>query len=140
VFAEGPYGAVTAAVRRRRKVLLIGGGIGIAPLRALFETLPAGPGDLTFIYRASHPADIVFRDELETLARQRHADLRFVIGRRADLGYDPLSAAALASNVADLKRHDVYLCGPAGMAAAVSRALRKAGVPGRQIHHESFEF
>jgi len=35
VFAEGPYGAVTAAARRRRKVLLIGGGIGITPLRAL---------------------------------------------------------------------------------------------------------
>ncbi len=140
VFAEGPYGAVTAAVRRRRKVLLIGGGIGITPLRALFETLPADPGDLTFIYRASRPADIVFRDELETLARQRQANLRFVIGRRADLGYDPLSARALASNVPELKRHDVYLCGPAGMAATVRHALRKAGVPGRQIHHESFEF
>ncbi|HEX3540787.1 MAG TPA: ferredoxin reductase family protein [Acidimicrobiales bacterium] len=140
VMAEGPYGAVTAAVRRRRKVLLIGGGIGITPLRALFETLPAAPGDLTLLYRASEPADIVFRDELEQLARRRHARLHFVIGRRAELGYDPLSPRALASNVADLKQHDVYVCGPAGMAESVRRALRRAGVPGRQIHHESFEF
>src|SRR5258705_79746 len=41
VFAEGPYGAFTRHRRTRRKVLLIGAGIGIAPLRALFEALPA---------------------------------------------------------------------------------------------------
>lgn len=140
VVAEGPYGAVTAAVRRRRKVLLIGGGVGITPLRALFETLPAGPGDLTFVYRASHDTDIVFRDELEYLARRRGADVRFVIGRRAELGYDPLSAGALAANIPDLVHHDVYLCGPSGMTDAATAALRTAGVPRRQIHHESFEF
>src|SRR5436305_1740014 len=35
VVAEGPYGPVTAAVRRRRKVLLVGGGRGTAPVAAL---------------------------------------------------------------------------------------------------------
>jgi predicted ferric reductase len=140
VFAEGPYGAVTAAARRKRKVLLIGGGIGITPLRALFETLPAAPGDLTFVYRASDPADIVFLDELKQLARHRGATLKFAVGRRADLGYDPMSAASLTANVSDLVDHDVYLCGPPGMTAAAMAALRRAGVPRRQIHHESFEF
>jgi predicted ferric reductase len=140
VVAEGPYGAVTAAARQRRKVLLIGGGIGITPLRALLETLPAGPGDITFVYRASDENDIIFRDELQELARRRGATLRFVTGRRQDLGYDPLSAQALEANIPDLRSHDVYLCGPAGMADAVSDALRAAGVPRRQIHHESFEF
>jgi predicted ferric reductase len=140
VFAEGPYGAVTAAVRRRRKVLLIGGGIGITPLRALFETIPADPGDLTLVYRASSDADIVFRDELAALARQRGAHVRFAVGRRAELGYDPLSAASLALNVPDLAHHDVYVCGPTGMTTAVIDALRSAGVGRRQIHHESFEF
>ena len=140
VVAEGPYGAVTAAVRRRSKVLLIGGGIGITPLRALFETLPAAPGDMTFVYRASDEADVVFRDELEQLARQRRANLRFVTGRRVELGYDPLSAAALTANVPDLVSHDVYLCGPPGMTDAATTALRAAGVPRRHIHHESFEF
>ncbi len=139
VVAEGPYGAVTAALRRRRRVLLIGGGIGITPLRALFETIPAAPGDLTFVYRASHDDDVVFRDELVWLAGQRAANLRFVTGRRAELGYDPLAAPALAANVPDLVHHDVYLCGPPGMTDAVAGALRTAGVPRRQIHHESFE-
>jgi predicted ferric reductase len=140
VIAEGPYGAVTGALRRSRKVLLVGGGVGVTPLRALFETLPAAPGDLMFIYRASSPDDIVFRRELEELAQRRGANLHFVLGRRTQLGYDPLSARALAANVPDLKHRDVYLCGPAGMADAVTKALHTAGVPSRRIHHESFEF
>ena len=37
-------------------MLLIAGGAGITPLRALFETLPGGPGDLTLLYRASNTA------------------------------------------------------------------------------------
>src|SRR5207247_6698136 len=47
VLVEGPYGVLTGARRRRRKILLIAGGIGIAPLRALVESLPAAPGDMT---------------------------------------------------------------------------------------------
>ena len=140
VYAEGPYGAVTASLRKQRKVLLIGLFIGITPLRALFETLPAGKGDLSFIYRASCEDDVVFRDELERIAERRGAKLWFVTGRRAELGGDPLSPTALASNIPDLAHHDVYLCGPPGMTTAAAKALRKAGVSRRRLHHESFEF
>ena len=68
VFAEGPYGGLTAARRRRRDVLLVAGGVGITPLRALFETLPGGPGTITLLYRASTPLDLVFRHELDEIA------------------------------------------------------------------------
>jgi predicted ferric reductase len=140
VAAEGPYGAMTAWARRQRKVLLVAGGVGITPLRALFQTLPAAPGDLTMVYRASHEWDVLFREELEQLARHRRARLHVVTGRRSELGTDPLSASALLANVPDLRQHDVYVCGPAGMTDAVSAALRSAGVPRRQIHSESFAF
>ncbi len=140
VFAEGPYGALTAGRRTRQKVLLIAGGIGITPLRALFETLPAGPDELTLLYRASSDVDVVFADELTALARQRGARLHVITGRRAEFGYDPLSAASLTTNIADLVDHDVYLCGPEPMTRAVLAALRTAKVPRRQIHSESFEF
>ena len=46
VLAEGPYGSFTAARRRRHKVLLLAGGVGMTPLRALFESLPGGPGEI----------------------------------------------------------------------------------------------
>lgn len=140
VVAEGPYGAMTAARRTRRKVLLIAGGVGVTPLRALFQSLPAGDGDLTFVYRAGHELDVVFRDELRAIAHQRGARLHLVTGHRTDLGYDPLSANSLGHNVPDLAHHDVFVCGPSGMTAAVVEALRTAKVPPAHIHTESFEF
>jgi predicted ferric reductase len=140
VFAEGPYGAMTAARRRRPKVLLIAGGVGITPLRALFETLPGDPGDVTLIYRSGREADVVFRAELAAIAQSRRAQLHIVTGHRRELGYDPLSTAVLSASVPALREHDVYVCGPDGMTAAAVAALRRAKVPRRQIHHETFEF
>jgi predicted ferric reductase len=140
VLAEGPYGAMTPALRRSRKVALIAGGVGITPLRALFESLPGGPGDITLIYRVTSRQDIVFRRELERIAERRGARLWFVAGSRADLGRDPLNTGDLLKRIPGLPAHDVYLCGPPGMTRSVIRALRHAGVRRGRIHHESFEF
>jgi predicted ferric reductase len=140
VMAEGPYGALTAAVRRKRKVLLVAGGVGITPLRALLESLPAAPGDLTVIYRVSSVDTAVFRHEIEQLATARGAKLWYVAGPRADIGRNPLHAGELISRVPGLIDYDVYVCGPPGMADAVILELRTIGVPRRQIHHESFAF
>jgi predicted ferric reductase len=140
VIAEGPYGALTEARRRGRKVLLLAGGIGITPLRALFETMSAEPGELTLVYRASREEDLVFREELQILAEQRGASVHIVVGSRAELGRDPLGGEALQANLPDLVEHDVYVCGPAGMTESTIKALRTAKVPRRRIHHESFEF
>ena len=140
VVAEGPYGALTPAARKKAKVALIAGGIGITPLRALFESLPGAPGDLTLIYRVASQREVVFRRELEQIAERRGARLWFVAGSRADLGGDPLNAGELLRRVPGLARHDVYVCGPPGMTESVIRALRDAGVRRGRIHHESFEF
>jgi predicted ferric reductase len=139
VAAEGPYGAMTAARRTRRKVLLVAGGVGVTPLRALFQSLPADAGDLTFLYRAGREPDVVFRRELEKIADARKARLHIITGHRAQLGHDPLSASSLTRLIPDLAGHDVYVCGPAGMTATAVRSLRAAKVPSRHIHSESFE-
>lgn len=136
VRAEGPYGAFTSGRARRRKVLLIAGGVGITPIRALFETLP---GELTLLYRASAPEDLIFRDELEAIARRRHARLRYLVGKRDEVG-DPLNPRTLSKMVPRIADHDVYVCGPEAMATRAVQALREAGVPKSRIHHESFVF
>ncbi len=138
VLAAGPFGTLTAQRRRNPKVLLIAGGIGITPLRALFESLPVQPGQLTLIYRCRAEADLTFRGELDELARNRGATVIYLVGRRADRGCR-LDSRSLAALVPDLTEHDVYVCAPPALITAVTSALRQAGVPARQIHRESFE-
>nr|WP_262004973.1 ferredoxin reductase family protein [Streptomyces sp. FIT100] len=139
VIATGPFGALTAHRRTRRRVLLLAGGVGITPMRSLFETLPGGPGELTLLYRAGNAAQLVLRSELEEIARARGAALHYLLGP-SDAAYDPLSPQALRDLVPDLADHDVYLCGPPGMTAAATAALQRAGVPEARIHTECFTF
>jgi predicted ferric reductase len=140
VIAEGPYGAFTPALSGRR-VLLVAGGVGITPIRAMFAALPRRMSEgITLIYRASHPRDIVFRQELDAIAADRGAVVHYVIGSRARLGYDPLSALYLRAMVPGLHRYEAYVCGPAGMTRAVVAALRASGLRRRRIHHETFDF
>ncbi|MFJ6697643.1 ferric reductase-like transmembrane domain-containing protein [Streptomyces sp. NPDC091272] len=139
VLATGPFGAMTAHRRTRRKVLLLAGGVGITPMRALFETLPCAPGDLTLLYRARGEGQLVLRAELERIARERRAGLHFLLGA-SDAAYDPLAPQSLRALVPDLAEHDVYLCGPPGMADTATASLIRAGVPAARIHTELFRF
>jgi ferredoxin-NADP reductase len=139
VIAEGPYGALTAGRRRRRKILLLAGGVGITPLRALFETLPGRGGDVTLIVRANDDGDLVFRDELDSIATRRDARVHYLIGPPGAVT-DPLVGHRLRDVVPDVARRDVYVCGPTGFMVAAERSLRTCGVPRRCIHREYFSF
>ncbi|MFF4540489.1 ferric reductase-like transmembrane domain-containing protein [Streptomyces aureus] len=135
VWAEGPYGSLTADRSTSSKALLIAGGVGITPLRALFETLP---GRVTLLYRARSAEDLALAGELEDIARWRGARVLYALNG-ADGSRPRITAESLRRAVPDVAEHDVYLCGPPAMARDLYGALREAGVPDRRIHHESFE-
>jgi ferredoxin-NADP reductase/DMSO/TMAO reductase YedYZ heme-binding membrane subunit len=140
IIAEGPYGAFTPSLTGRR-LLFIAGGVGITPIRAMFAALPKRmSGGITLLYRASHPRDVVFSRELNAIANDRQAALHYLIGSRAELGYDPLDAQHLQQTVPGLHRYEAYVCGPSGMTEAAVRSLVAAGIPRRRIHHENFDF
>ncbi|MFF4042265.1 ferric reductase-like transmembrane domain-containing protein [Streptomyces sp. NPDC001816] len=135
VWAEGPYGSLTADRATGQRSLLIAAGVGITPLRALFETLP---GEVTLLYRARGAEDLALGGELEAIARRRGAQLLYALnGPRGER--PSITAQSLRATFPDLADHDVYICGPHGFAQDVYGALRAAGVPDRRIHHESFE-
>ncbi|WP_084693238.1 hypothetical protein [Actinomadura atramentaria] len=132
VFTEGPSGALTGRSGAPRS-LLLAGGVGITPLRTLFETLP---GDVVLIYTARREQDLALRAELDAVAAARGARVLYFtddpVSHRLDLG-------SLRRLVPDVAAREVYLCGPPGLTAAARTALRAAGVPRGRVHAESFE-
>lgn len=137
VIVEGPFGAFTTASRRRPRVALIAGGVGITPIRALLEDMPGAPGDIDVIYRALSERDVILRAELEQLAQQRGTRVHYVLGDHRDAG-ELLSAEHLRALVPDIAARDVYVCGPPAMAEATRESLLAAAVPRRQIVMERF--
>ena len=67
---EGPYGRLSARARTRRKVALIGAGVGITPLRALAEGLDYAPGRRRPAAPV-HRREPLFAREFDVLARER---------------------------------------------------------------------
>jgi len=138
VVAIGPSGVFTADRRTRQRALLIAGGSGIAPIRALLEDLPAGT---IVIYRAASDEEVIFADELDWLAEQREAEIYYVTGSRDEpRTRRAMSPRGMRAMVPDVVRRDVYLCGPEGLVNATVKTLRRLHVPRRQIHLDPFEF
>jgi predicted ferric reductase len=137
VFVEGPYGAFTTIHQTRPASLLIAGGVGITPIRALLEE-PGGP--TTVLYRVHTMAEAVLLPELQSLARARGAYLHVLTGRTGAGSPPnlPFAPANLVAAVPDIVQRDVFVCGPPAMTDAVVRSLRALGVPRRQVHAEKF--
>jgi predicted ferric reductase len=134
VFLEGPYGAFTSAHRACRGVLLIAGGVGITPIRALLEDVT---GDVVVLYRVRDERDAVLLGEVQSLVASRHGRLHLLTGRTAD-GARPFTPDGLRALVPDVAQRDVYVCGPTAMTSAVLASLETLGVPARHVHSERF--
>jgi predicted ferric reductase len=141
VILEGPHGIFTSARRRRPRALLIAGGIGITPLRALIEEMPQRKNSITLLYRARSWTDVVFRTELDRLVSSRGGVIHYIVGRRGrDVHPQPFAPSLLSASVPDIKERDVFVCGPREMVDAVLSSLRALRVPAAQIHCERFAF
>lgn len=136
VFVEGPYGVFTRHARRGDRVVLIGAGVGISPIRALLEDLPTTT-KVTVILRASSVEDIVHRAEMTQLVHDRGGKLHEVVGSRKKANLD---GQLLRKLVGNLNNTDVYVCGPAGFSDGVTDNLLRLGARRERIHHEAFAF
>jgi predicted ferric reductase len=141
VLIEGPFGIFTSLRRRQPRALLIAGGIGITPLRALIEELPQRKASFTLLYRARTWPDVVFKDELDALVAARGGSVHYIVGRRGqEVHPHPFAARFLMAAVPDLRQRDVFICGPRTLVEDVVGTLRTIGVPARQVHVERFAY
>lgn len=136
VIAEGPYGAFTAERRNGNEVVLIGAGVGITPIRAVLEELPAD-AKVTVLYRARSHDEVVLRRELDTLAQRPNTTVQYLVGSRREHPMDARTLQRLAPHVAT---SDIYICGPASLTEQVRYAAQVLGIPSSHIHEEAFAF
>jgi predicted ferric reductase len=137
VVAEGPYGVFTADRRHSERVVLLAGGTGIAPIRALLDDLPPTVR-VDLLFRAPRTEALVLRTEIEAIARARgNLRVRYLVGTRRDY---PIDARTLLYLVPDIQTADIYVCGPRQLTDAVRSAAEVLGVPALHVHDEAFSF
>ena len=148
VVLEGPFGVFSESKRTKQHVLLLAAGIGVAPIRALAESLASDPGDVTVVYRVTDRSDASLLDEVERICRERNHTLHVLDGPRPNgPGFLPKQQpgeqiapeyARLLALAPFAAESDIYICGPSAWSNAAVQALKKLNVPKASIHVEEF--
>lgn len=115
------------------KVILLAGGIGVTPLKAMAHELDRAGVDYALHYCARNARCAAFGTDFKPLRDRGRVHYHFdegVPGQGLDI------AALLASPSADTH---VYYCGPAGFMKACAAATAAAGWPRANVHFEHFK-
>jgi len=119
-------------LRRARRSLLLGGGIGMAPLLPMAQQLARDGADFALHGYYTSRSRAAFVREIGAAAWSSRAQLHF----SDEAGS---SRQRLADMLAGLDEDThVYACGPAGFVEHVIRCAALAGLDERQIHYEPF--
>jgi NAD(P)H-flavin reductase len=122
VTLQGPYGENFPLAIENLPLLLIAGGMGIAPLKALAEDIMARDGatPITFYWGVRGKEDAYLEEWLEQ-AQKSHALLSYKISYGDDLIKD------IARHDDLLNSHQVYVAGPSAMAQSMTPLLISKG-------------
>jgi ferredoxin-NADP reductase len=140
---DGPFGAFTLpSLLPERRVLLVAGGTGIAPLRSImWDLLERDPGvAVSVVYSARAPEELAYLDELRRLEAEDRITLAITVTRDPGQAWSgatgridrSLLAGALTS--ADTR---CLVCGPTGFVSEVVKLVRDSGVPEDEIVTEA---
>ena len=130
---RGPYGSAWPVDELKgRDVLVIAGGLGLAPLRPAILRLLAQRADygrVTVLYGARTPADLLFRDELARWRGRFDLRLEATVDRAGRDWYGPVGVVPRLIDGVPLGHDDaVLICGPEIMMRFVARELEQRGV------------
>jgi NAD(P)H-flavin reductase len=139
VGVRGPFGSGwPLAQLRGRDLVLIGGGIGFAPLRPVIEYVAAHREDfgrVDVLYGCRGPADVLFVADLDRWRLLDGVTMHVTVDRSAP-GWDGevgFVTERLAGLALDPGRVAVLMCGPEVMMRHAVRNLGRRGVPDEAI-------
>lgn len=151
VMMSGPYGDFHPILDSKNEMLYIGGGVGMAPLRAhilhMLKTLNIRDRKISYWYGARSTADIFYEEDFRALEKE-FPNFSFHIALSAPRpeenwkGYVGFIHQVIYDNY--LKNCDApedieyYMCGPGPMSAAVVNMLDDLGVPSKNLMYDNF--
>lgn len=143
----GPLGTFVPREDAERPMILLAGGTGFAPIKALIEHfLHLGSRRPMHVYwGARTAADLYLRELPEHWARDVPTlDFTPVVSDAAEAsraGLRPgLVHEAVLEDWPDLSGMDVYMCGPPALIDAGRRSFADAGLPEEHLYFDSFEY
>lgn len=145
VAIDGPHGSFVLP-EGNKPVVMIAGGVGIAPLLGILEEAAAQGDSRSFrlLYAARNPDTLAGLDRLRDLQSELDLVISCVVDAEADAaGYSgPINRGHVSRGLEGVPANEVtaFVCGPAGMMEIATDALLAAGVPARSIHYERFDF
>jgi len=130
---RGPFGNPFST--NSKKALVVGGGVGIAPLRPLVYNLLDGGSEVTLVLAAKTKNELIYLEEFENL---KHSNLKVEIATDdGTLGFEGFATDA-ASKLLDGNEFDrMYTCGPELMMAGLHNIAKKGKI-GFQASLERF--
>ena len=154
VMMSGPYGDFHPIVDSKAEMIWVGGGAGMAPLRAqimwMTKTLHTTDRKMHYFYGARALNEVFYLDDFLQLEKD-FPNFRFHLALdRPDPAADAAGVAYTPGFVHQvmyenyLKGHEApedieyYMCGPGPMSNAVNNMLYNLGVEPESIHYDNF--
>lgn len=151
---SGPYGDFHPIVDSKAEMMWIGGGAGMAPLRAqimyMTKTLHCTDRVMNYFYGARALNEVFYLDDFLALEKEfPNFHFHLALDRpdpaadKAGIKYTPgfvhqVIYDTYLKNHPDPEDIEYYMCGPGPMSAAVNKVLDSLGVDPASIHYDNF--
>jgi len=140
---EGPFGSFYIRENSNRPLILVAGGTGFAPIKAMLEQLieESDTRPIYLYWGASTEAGLYRNDLAEKWAFQ-HKHIRYipVLSEGDWQGRTGFVHEAILNDFSDLSDFDVYVAGPPAMVNAAQKGFFERSLPEEQLFSDSFEF
>jgi CDP-4-dehydro-6-deoxyglucose reductase len=145
---EGPQGNFFVRNDQpERPMIMVGGGTGFAPLKAMIENLlEQGDRREIHLYWGTRTSEEMYMDELPSswAAEHEHIHYHRAISEPASPAiadcFEGFVHEAVISDFPELSAYDVYMSGPPAMIDAARQAFVQCGIDEQRLFYDSFEF
>jgi len=137
---RGPFGSAwPLAAAAGRDVVVMAGGLGLAPLRPLLYSLFATPedyGNITLLYGTRSAEDILYRRELDRWRERKRARIEITVDHATAewSGHVGVVTSLVTAGLFDPDNTVAFICGPEVMMRFSIGSLMDMGLPPEAVY------